>query len=179
LATRWLKQFGAVARLTHLRFGAFLVAPQALLPQRRGDGLAQQLPELPLNVLPDVVDRAGLQGRDGDAAVLGARHVDDRGRLRQGTDFRQQIEAGLAGHVMVQGDGIDTALRQPCQPRGAVGTDLDRVAQGLQGAPDQATEAWIVVDVEDACRRGGPVPADTPGAHGFWGTCMTEKNNPS
>ena len=64
------QQLGAVARGDHLAIGRFLVAAQALFCERRDDRLGQKFAKVALHVLPDVVDGAGLQRRDRDAAIF-------------------------------------------------------------------------------------------------------------
>ena len=171
------QQFRPVPGGAHLGLGPFLVPPHRLGPQGGADRLGEQLPELALEVLPHVVGGPRLEGGDGDAAVLRAGDVDHRRRIRQGADRRQQVEAGLAGHVVVQGHEIDAAGLEPGEARRPVGGVLDGVAAVREGPLHEAGETGIVVDVEDA--EAGPGRPSWSGCHGVSGICMTEKNRPS
>ncbi len=141
---------GPVARLPHRLFGPLLVPPQRFLSQSGVDRLAEKLAELALQVLPDVVHGPCLQGRHRDAAVLRAGDVDHRWRLRQGPDGGQDVEAGLAGHVMIEGDDVDVAPSETRESGIAVEGELHGVAPRREGALHEPPQAGVVVDVEDA-----------------------------
>ena len=65
---------------------------------------------------------------------------------------------------MVEGDEVDLAGLRPRQPVRAARCQFDMVPPGLERALNEAPEAGIVVDVEDAAGGGGRV------AHEFSGT---------
>ncbi len=140
-------QLGPVARLQHRTVGGLLGRPELLLFDGAGDGFGQQFAEVALDVLPDVVDGAALEGRDRHAAVLRAGDVDHRWRLRQLHQPLQHLQAGLARHVVVEGDDIEAAL-QDLGHADVAGGGVDHVVAGARQRPlDQAGEGMIVVDV--------------------------------
>ena len=114
------QQLGAVAGGDHLAIGGFLIAAQALLLQRNDDRLGEQLEELALHILPYVVDGARLQRCDRHAAVLRAGDVDYGWCVGELADARQDFQAGLAGHVMIEPDDVKLVGQKPfetCRPR--------------------------------------------------------------
>lgn len=165
------QHLGPVAGGAGLFLGPLLGAAQPMGLDRLLHGLGQQLAERAVDVLPDIVDRACLQRRHGDPAVLRPGDVDDRRGIGQGQDLRQQVEPGLARHVVVQRDDVDAALQDAGDAGRAIVCMLEGEPARLQRALHEAREARVVVDVEQAWSVG----------HGqsISGTCITAKNRPS
>ena len=161
----------AVARGVDLGFGLVAGPLHFGLPQRAVDGDLKQRNEIAPDVLDQIVGGAGLQRGDGDRRILRGRDEHHRRRVRDRHDLLQRLQAVEAGHVLIERDDVDAALREPRQPLLAVRRVNDLEAGPRQAAIDQPGEAGVVVDIQQ-CRRGLVHVA----AGGTW---MTEKNRPS
>ena len=108
----------AVARGVDLGLGLVAGLLNRRLPQRAVDGDLEQRNEIALHVLDQIVGRAGLQRGDGDRRILRRRDEHHRRRVRDRQDPLQRLQAVEAGHVLVERDDVDAALRaaasRPC-----------------------------------------------------------------
>ena len=141
------------------------------LPQRAVDGDLQQRNEFALHILDQIVGRARLQRGDRDRRILRRRDEHHRRRVRDRENPLQRLQTVEAGHVLVERDGVDAALRQPRQALLAAFGMHDLEAGTRQAAVDQPRQTGVVVDIQQCRRRWGHVAAG--------GTWMTEKNSPS
>jgi hypothetical protein len=165
------QHLGAVARLADvlLRGGRF--PGERRLRHRAFQSGMQELEELFAGVLRHIIGCAGLECRDRHAEIAGPGHVDDRRRILQRSELLKEVQAGAAGHVMIEADRVDAALLQALERRGGVWRMLDDKSPAMQDFLDEAGETGVVIDVKDA---------DVPFCHQIGsGTCMTEKNSPS
>jgi len=164
----------AVARLAHLRFRRLLGASHAHGVDRARQRRLQKKDELALDVLDDIVERAGLERRDRHAAVLRAGDDHDRRVVVERVDAVERLDAGQAGHVEVEGDDVDVGMRGERREAAFAARlvdDLDAIA--AEPAPDQSAQPFVIVDIEDLARHG---PVCVQSGEGTW---ITEKNRPS
>ena len=161
----------AVARGVDLGLGLVAGLLNFRLPQRAGDGDLKQRNEIALHILDQIIGRACLQRGDGNRRIL--RGGDEHHRRRAGDRqyLLQRLQSVEAGHVLVERDGVDAALRQPVEALLAIGGMHDLEAEPRQAAVDQPGQRRVVVDIQQCRRRVGHVAAG--------GTWMTEKNRPS
>ena len=67
---------------------------------------------MPLHILPDVVDRSGLQGCYGDPGIVRTRHIND-GRCMGGrSDLVQDIKTRLGPEIVIEGHGLEGLVKQ-------------------------------------------------------------------
>ncbi len=104
--------------------------------------------EIALDVLDQVVDRAGFQRGDGDRGILRRRDEHNRRRIGYRQNPLQRLKAVEAGHVLVERDHVDAALLQPLQPLGAADRMDHLEPEPRQAAVDQPGQCRIVVDIE-------------------------------
>ena len=99
-----------IPRGPHLLVRHVALAPDLGPGDRRLDSHLQKLDELALDVFDQIVDRTCLESRDGNAALVGPRDVDDRRRIGEPHDLRQRRKAILPGHVVVERHDVDASV---------------------------------------------------------------------
>ena len=104
-----------------------------------------------------------------ESCEAGDEHHRRRARDRQNP--LQRFEPVETGHVLIERDGVDAALRQAVEAVLAIGGMHHLEAEPRQAAVDQPRQCGVVVDIQQCRRRLVHVAAG--------GTWMTEKNRPS
>ena len=160
--------------LAQRRLRTLLLRTERDLHQRLIDRAGEKIEEILTERLHHEVDRARLQCRDRDAALFRPRHIDDRRRRGEGHDLAERRQAVLTGHVMVDGDQIDTALGRQRDAGGPVRRRAYAKTTPFQRAPHQTTQAIVVVDIQNV--RGDAGVHQPSGASGIW---ITDRNRPS
>ena len=155
------KGLEAVPRLAHLRLGGLLGAAQPDRMNSLLDRGGQKRKELLTDRLHDIIGGAGLEGGNGDAALLRPGHIDDGRGVGQRSDARQRLEPVLARHVVIERHDIDAALLDPTEAAVAILRDLDRIAAPLQPLLDEAGQTRVVIDIQDAERPVGHAASGT------------------
>ena len=165
------QRLGALARLAHLALGLDLLAAHAVLLDGVVDGLLQEFDEDAADVLDDVVRGAGLEGSDGDAPLVASRRIDHRRVIDHRPDLIEDFEPFLAGHEMVERNGVEPLRLEQRKPLFAAVRQHHLVAMTAQVPLHEAAQGGIIVDVEEPrSRRAG---------HVYSGTCMMDRNRPS
>ena len=137
----------AVARGVDLGLGIVAGLLDRGLTQRAVDRNLQERDELAVHVLDQIVGSAGLQRGDGDIGILRGRDEHHRRRVRDRHDPLQRLQSVEAGHVLVERDHVDAALREAIEPVAAIRRVHDLEAEPRHAAIDQPGEGVIVVDV--------------------------------
>jgi hypothetical protein len=105
--------------------------------------------------LGQVVVGAPLERLDGGPELAHRGGDDHDGRRVGRLDARQHVDAGLAGHALVEHDQIDLARFQDVEGLRAVG-GFEHVAGLFEDGAHRGSHAFLVVDDEDgATRRRG------------------------
>ena len=138
----------AVARGMDLGLGLIAGLAYHRLPDGAVDGDMEQGDEIALDILDQVIDRAGLQRGDRDRGILRRGDEHHRRRIRDRQNPRQRLEAVEAGHVLIERDDVDAALLQPLQPLRAADRMHHLEAEPRQAAVDQAGQRRVVVDIK-------------------------------
>ncbi len=175
LATRWLTSWSSASSRAFEARSASSARVFSRLErdgvERAGEGAGQQVEEVLADRLDDIVERAGLQRGDSDAALLGAGDIDDRRDDRQRAQRFERRQPVEARHVMIDRDQVEARRGGERDPVGPAGRDADVVAATAERSRDQPAQAGVVVDVQDARRGAHPSPTS--------GTWMTDRNSPS
>ena len=130
----------------------------------------QQGREVLVDILDDVVGRPGAQGLDRQPPFLGPGDIDHRRRIRQGYDFRQDLEPFALGHVVIEHHDLVGGLRQGGEALVAGVDARHLIAVPRKVLLDQTAQGGVVVDVEEPDRRV---------RHSMSGACITDRNRPS
>jgi hypothetical protein len=115
----------------------------------------EKVEEILADGLHDVIGGASLQCGDGDATFLGTGDVHHRRRIGQAAQSFERFEAVHAGHVMIDRDQVEAFGGRLHDPFGTRFGQRHPVPATLERARGQPPDAGVVVDVEDAGRKGG------------------------
>ena len=107
----------------------------------------------PCGILDQIVGGARLQRGDGDRGILRGRDEHHRRRVRDFQDPLQRLEPVEAGHVLIERDDVDAALRQALETLLPARRMHDLEAEPRQAALDQPGERLVVVDIQQGRRR--------------------------
>jgi hypothetical protein len=159
---------GCLQGLLGVRLGPFELDRR----KRLAECELEPVDEIVTQSLDHIVGGAGLQRRDGNAALVGAGDVDDRWTVAQLAQLGDGVQPVPFRHVVVDTDQVERLRAGNLHPFGASRGAGHGVAATCKQLLDQPAQARVIVDVENPARRLHQLAS----ASGTW---ITDRNSPS